>query len=121
MIKTKSIKLINILLFILFGLFAVFQLNDPDPVHWVLIYGCVAIVCFLSNYIEIPKVVIWFLVFGLSIYSAIHFMYFMDWLQTDNKSEIFGEMVYNKPYLEGSREFLGLLMASVAMMFQLRK
>ena len=121
MIKLKSIKLVNIILFLLFGLFAVFQLNDPDPVHWVLIYGCVAIVCLLSNYIEIPKTLIWVLFFGLLIYSGIHFMYFMDWLQTDNKSEIFGEMVYEKPYLEGSREFLGLLMASAALIFQLRK
>ena len=119
--KSKSHKLVNILLFLLFGLFAVFQLNDPDPVHWVLIYACVAIICLLSNYVDISKGVIWVLFFGLLIYSGIHFMYFMDWLQTDNKSEIFGEMVYEKPYLEGSREFLGLLMGAIAVIFQLRK
>ncbi len=120
MIKSKSIKLVNILLFLLFGLFTVFQLNDPDPVHWVLIYGSVAIVCLLSNYVEIPKGVIWILFFGLLIYSGIHFMYFMDWLQTDNKSEIFGEMVYDKAYLEGSREFLGLIIAAISLLFQIK-
>jgi hypothetical protein len=78
-------------------------------------------VCLASNYIKIPKAVILILIFGLLIYSGIHFMYFMDWLQTENKSEIFGEMVYEKPYLEGSREFLGLLLAALALMFQLRK
>ena len=101
--QKKSIKIINISLFLLFGLFAVFQLNDPDPIHWVLIYGFVSIISLMANYVNIPKALVWILFLGLLIYSGIHFMYFIDWLQTDNKSEIFGEMVYKKPYLEGSR------------------
>lgn len=54
-------------------------------------------------------------------YACFHFSLFIDYLQTDNKEEIFGEMVYEKPYLEGSREFLGLLLACVAVAYQLKK
>lgn len=35
-------KVINIILTLLFILFAVVQLNDPDPWLWVAIYGLVA-------------------------------------------------------------------------------
>ena len=45
----------------------------------------------------------------------------MDYLQIEDKNEIFGKMVYEKPYLEGSREFLGLIMAAGALLFQLTK
>ena len=41
--------------------------------------------------------------------------------QIDNKSELFGEMVYEKPYLEGTREFLGLVLAAITFLFQLKK
>ena len=39
----------------------------------------------------------------------------------DILEEIFGEMVYEKPYLEGSREFLGLLLAALGILYQLKK
>lgn len=54
-------------------------------------------------------------------YAAFHFSLFIDYLQTENKEEIFGEMVYEKPYLEGSREFMGLLIAALGVMYQLKK
>ena len=119
--QSKSSRLINIILFVLFGVFAIIQLNDPDPIRWVLIYGGVALISLLANYRNIPKVLIWGLILGLLIYSGVHFKYFIEWLQIDSKSEIFGEMVYEKPYLEGTREFLGLVIAAVALLFQLKK
>ena len=119
--QSKSSRLINIILFLLFGVFAVIQLNDPDPMRWVLIYGGVALTSLIANYKAIPKAFIWLLVLGLLIYSGIHYKYFIEWLQIENKSEIFGEMVYEKPYLEGTREFLGLVIAAIALLFQLKK
>ena len=35
-------KIINSIVGLLFVLFAVVQLNDPDPLKWVIIYGFVA-------------------------------------------------------------------------------
>ena len=41
-------------------------------------------------------------------------------VNTENKEEIFGEMVYDKPYLEGTREFIGLLLAALVIMYQIK-
>ncbi|MDB2462893.1 transmembrane 220 family protein [Algibacter sp.] len=124
MIKVQSSvtkKIINYILFLLFVIFAVIQLNDPDPILWFIIYFSVAVIALVSNYIVIPRAVIILISMGLFVYAAMHFSSLLDWLQTENKSEIFGEMVYEKPYLEGSREFIGLSMAIGALLFQFKK
>lgn len=118
--SSKSKKIINYVLFIIFVAFAYVQLNDPDGILWFVIYLCVALICLLNNFINIPRLIILIIGVSLLIYSAFHFSLFIEYLQTDNKEEIFGEMVYEKPYLEGTREFIGLLIAAVAVIFQLK-
>lgn len=118
---SRTRKTINYVLFALFVIFAIIQLNDPDPVLWFLIYFSVAVVALVSNYIVIPRTIIILISIGFMCYAATHFSLLLDWFQTDNKSEIFGEMVYEKPYLEGAREFIGLSIAIVALLFQLKK
>lgn len=117
----KSRKIINIVLFILFVLFALVQLNDPDPIIWFTIYGIVAFICLIANYKKISKILLWVFIIALVIYSTRHFPYFIDWFKIDHKEELFGEMVYEKPYLEGTREFLGLLIAVSALVYQLKR
>ena len=119
--QPKSKVLINIILFVVFALFAVVQLNDPDPIHWFVLYGLVAIVSLMANYINIPKWIIWILFTALLVYAVFYFNFFKDWLNIDSKEEIFGKMVYEKPYLEGTREFLGLILAALGLGFQLKK
>lgn len=41
----------------------------------------------------------------------------MDWIQIEHKEELFGKMVYEKPYLEGTREFLGLFIAPAGLFY----
>lgn len=118
---SKSGKTINTILGVIFILFAVIQLNDPDPVLWFLLYMMVALVSVISNYKKIHPYIIWGLIIGYLAYASIHFSYFMDWLQTEHKNELFGEMVYEKPYLEGTREFIGLVMAAGALFYQAKK
>ena len=118
---TRSRIIINYVLFIVFSMFAFVQLNDPDPIHWVTLYGIVALVSLVSNFKKVPKSVIYILSLVLLVYAGFHFSYFIDYLQIEDKKELFGEMVYEKPYLEGSREFLGLIMAAGALLFQLTK
>lgn len=110
-------KAINWLLCVIFLLFAYVQFNDPDPYVWVIIYGTVALLFGISNYIVIPKMVLIALISGLGIFSLLHVGYFIDWLQSDDPSELFGEMVYEKPYMEGTREFMGLILAISSLMF----
>ena len=110
--SNKTKKVINTLLFLIFVWFAIIQLNDPDGWLWFAIYIIIAILCLASNFKRIPITVLWLVIAGLLDYASFHISWLIDYLQTDNKEEIFGEMVYDKPYLEGSREFLGLLIAA---------
>ncbi len=118
---SRKIQVINIVLCVLFLLFVIVQLNDPDPILWVLIYGITAFIPLISNYIKIPKIILWLILIALLIYGFQYFPHLIDWLQTDNKNELFGEMVYEKPYLEGTREFLGLFMSALVVVYVLRQ
>ncbi|WKK65659.1 transmembrane 220 family protein [Lutimonas zeaxanthinifaciens] len=115
--NSKLIKWINWILFFLFASFAYVQLNDPDPYIWVLIYGSVSVLFGLSNFMKVPRWIHQFLIAAFLLYAIFHLGFFYDWLMTDEKSEIFGEMVYKKPYIEGTREFLGLLIAGFSLLF----
>lgn len=116
--KTNTVKA---LIFIIFILFAIVQLNDPDPIHWFIIYAMVGLLSLVSIFKQIPKILIYILSIILLIYGGYHFLYFMNFLQIEDKQELFGEMVYEKPYLEGTREFLGLILAAIALLFLIKK
>ncbi|WP_431121018.1 transmembrane 220 family protein [Flagellimonas flava] len=121
---TKSFsprKIFNLVLFVLFAAFAYVQLNDKDGMLWFSIYGVVALVHLYIVFKTINRIILLLMMIGLAIYSAVHIPYFVDWIQVQNKSELFGEMVYEKPYLEGTREFLGLVIALVSMVYQWRQ
>lgn len=113
-------KTINYILFLVFLAFAILQLNDPDGFLWFAIYFLVALICLLQNFLQLPKKLLVISIIGLIAYATFHFSLFIDYLNTDNKEEIFGEMVYEKPYLEGTREFLGLLIAAAGIFYQLK-
>ncbi len=113
-------KIVNGTLSLLFVLFAIVQLNDPDGILWFSIYLMVAFICLISVFKRIPSYILWIIFGGLLVYSAFHFTLFIDYLGRDHKEEIFGKMVYEKPYLEGSREFLGLLIAAAGVWYQLK-
>ena len=119
--KTFALKkVVNLLLFGLFGLFAFLQLNDKDGLMWFSIYGVVALVHLYAVVKTLNRTFLLVLLIGLLLYCLYHAPYFWDWLQVNNKSELFGEMVYEKPYLEGTREFLGLLIAIISLSFLLK-
>lgn len=113
-------RIINYILFIIFTLFAIIQLNDPDSILWFSIYFIVALICLIANFKKIPKPILIITLIGLLGYAIFHFSLFVDYLQNENKKEIFGEMVYEKPYLEGTREFIGLLIAAAAIIYQIK-
>lgn len=118
---SSSKKITNYVLFIIFAAFAYLQLNDPDGILWFIIYLIVALICLLNNFIKIPRILIILIGTSLLIYAGFHLSLFIEFLQTNNKEELFGEMVYDKPYLEGTREFIGLLIAAFAVLFQIKK
>jgi len=117
---SKQNKIKNLILFILFVIFAVLQLNDPDGKLWFSIYFIVSLICLFNTFKPVPKSILILSIIALMSYSVFHFSLFIDYLNTENKEEIFGEMVYDKPYLEGTREFIGLLLAALGIMHQIK-
>ena len=119
-VLSKQQKIKNLILILLFAIFALLQLNDLDGELWFSIYLIVSLLCLYNTFKAIPKSILILSIIALMTYSAFHFSLFIDYLNTENKEEIFGEMVYDKPYLEGTREFIGLLLAALGIMYQIK-
>lgn len=119
-VLSKQQKIKNLILFLLFAIFALLQLNDLDGELWFSIYLIVSLLCLYNTFKAIPKSILILSIIALMTYSAFHFSLFIDYLNTENKEEIFVEMVYDKPYLEGTREFIGLLLAAFGIMYQVK-
>jgi hypothetical protein len=105
-------KVFNIIFCLVFILFAALQYNDPDPYIWMPIYLYTAALCWLafrSHYL--PKAYIT----GIVVY-AIYAIYkvfdangLIDWITIHNAQNIAETMKAQKPWIEESREFFGLV------------
>ena len=116
----KSMKRINLLLSALFILFAYFQFNDPDPIRWIAMYGYIALLMLLAGFDKyyIPAIY-------LGLLASVAWMIslapeFISWLQGGAES-IVGSMKAEKPHIEFTREFLGLVVVILAFSFLLRQ
>ena len=90
---------LRILLSLLFLAFAYLQLNDPDPIRWVVAYT-----------LPIP----FFLCKKLTRYRriAIPFYLFFAWVCLPNELYFWGEMNSVFPAIEETKETLGLLLTA---------
>ena len=112
-------KFFNIFFCVVFILFAIVKYNDPDPYLWVPIYLYPALLCFLK-FINKPisSIAYWagFLVFGAyAIYKMFDTDGIIDWIQFHNASNIASTMKAEKPWIEESREFFGLLIILIVL------
>jgi len=105
-------KIFNIFFCVLFILFAALQYNDPDPYLWIPIYGYAAVLCglaFKNRYF--PKAYI----AGITVYMLYAiFLFFtkngvLDWANEHNAENLVQTMKAEKPWIEDTREFGGLL------------
>lgn len=103
-------KVVNLLLAIMFIAFAYLQLNDPDPIVWTLIYGSMAVICVLAAFRITPRIVMGVM---LVIYVAYSFTFLdglKEWFAQPDRSVLFDDVLKMQyPYIEESREFLGLM------------
>ena len=74
---SKQNKIKNLILFILFVIFAILQLNDPDGLLWFSIYFIVSLICLYNTFRAIPKSVLILSITVLITYSAFHFSLFI--------------------------------------------
>ena len=106
-------KTVQIVLSALFVLFAVVQLNDVDPWAWVAFYIYVALLFSLAaagkyhNYATIGGLAI------IVIWMATLLPDFINWVNMGMPT-ITGSMKAESPHVELTREFLGLLIAGIA-------
>jgi hypothetical protein len=113
-------KFVNLLLALMFLVFAFLQINDPDPIAWILIYGAMAAVCILAAFRVYYKSVLVLLLIGFAGYSLVFFEGVMVWFSQPDKAVLFDDvMKMEHPYIEESREFLGLLICMIVLIIHL--
>lgn len=109
-------RILNFILAIMFLVFAFVQVNDPDPVIWILIYGSMAVISVMAIFEFYQKkfligLLILFILYGLFLTPGV-----LEWLRQENKAALFDDVAKMRhPYIEEAREFLGLLICIIVL------
>lgn len=105
-------RIFNLVFCILFILFAVLQYNDPDPYIWIPIYLYAAVLCWLAFKDKFfPRAYL----LGVGIYLLYAgYLFFtkdgvIDWYKDHDAENLVQTMKAEKPWIEDTREFGGLL------------
>lgn len=95
-------------------LVAAIQLNDPDPVYWVVVYASTSVVVASQAFARFSR--FWSaLVLGAILAGMLMTVSgFAAYIQSGDFASITGEMLVSKPYVEQAREFIGLALALTA-------
>ena len=111
-------KIFNFILAALFLVFAFVQVNDPDPLLWILIYGAMAVLAVLAMFnIYYRPVIIALLVLYVA-YSLVYIPGVKEWMQQEDKTDLFDNVAkMNHLYIEEAREFLGLWICIAVLIF----
>ena len=106
---------------LVFCLMAALQLNDPDPLYWFLVYLAVAVVAAAAAVgLRFPRfalVTLGAVIAGVLIAAP----GFVDYLQSGEWGSIAEHMSDEAPYIEQGREFVGLLIATAALLLLIRR
>src|SRR6185295_3301933 len=105
-------KIFNLIFCIIFIFFAALQYNDPDPYIWIPIYGYAAVLCWFAFkgrfYLKAYLI-------GIAVYLGYAaFLVFtkngvIDWATEHNAENLVQTMKAEKPWIEDTREFGGLV------------
>lgn len=113
-------RIFNFIFAAMFLVFAFVQVNDPDPVIWILIYGTMAVLSIMAIFEYYQRK---FLIGLLVLFIAYSFVYIpgiAEWLRHDNKADLFDDVAKMEHlYIEESREFLGLVICIGVLVFYL--
>lgn len=112
-----TMKIAQIIVALLFASFTWFQFNDPDPGVWAIAYGLVTLLTAYGAFRPVPAN--WYLAIGSGFtgwaYSLFH--HFWEYITNQEGYTITQAMSFEKPYIEGTREFFGLVLAAGWMLF----
>ena len=96
---------------------AALQINDPDPLLWMTVYLAIASMPTartLGYRLPIPFWVTVGLAFACLLISVPGFL---DYLSSGDFAAVAKEMSGDKPYVESAREFLGIAMGALCLLF----
>ena len=112
-------KVFNLIFAVLFILFAALQYNDPDPYLWIPLYLFAAAMCWLAFRQKFyPKLYL----IGIGVYTMYAaYLFFskdgmLDWIREHHSEDIASEMKATKPWIEATREVLGLVIMIVVLL-----
>ena len=109
-------RIVNFLLAALFLVFAFVQINDPDPLIWILIYGAMAVVCVMAIFAYYPLGFMVALLVAFMGYSFFYINGVSEWMKQENKAALFDDVAKMEHwYIEEAREFLGLMICIVVL------
>lgn len=105
-------KIFNTVCCVLFLISAGLQYNDVDALLWIALYGYGAWACYMAAR---GRYLIWSYVSGIVVYLAfvVYYLIFkhgvIEWLQHHAAKDLVQSMKADKPWIEETREVLGLL------------
>jgi hypothetical protein len=112
-------KALNLIFCLLFIFSAALQYNDPDPYVWIPIYMYGAVLCWLAFRNKFfPRAYLT----GIIIYTvyAVGLFFWkngvLDWMAQHHAENIAATMKAEKPWIEETREFFGLLILVVVLL-----
>ena len=111
-------KVLNLIFCLLFVISAALQYNDPDPYIWIPIYMYGAVLCWLAFRNKFyPRAyligIIVYVVYAIGLFFWKNGV--LDWMTKHNAEDIAATMKAEKPWIEETREFFGLLILIVAL------
>jgi len=109
-------KILNLLLAIVFALFALAQYNDSDGWTWIIMYLFVAVTSFFAFRGDYNRGILAVALILMLGWLALLLPDFLEWINLGMPS-IADEMQAKNPYIEITREFLGLLLAFITLIF----
>jgi hypothetical protein len=117
-------KKLNIFFTVIFIIFAALQYNDPDPFIWIPIYLYVAFLCWkASRGVHYRSLyIIGIVMYGIyGIYLLFDRNGVLAWANEHAAESLVTTMKAEKPWIEETREFGGLLILILALSLNLFK
>lgn len=111
-------RIFNFLLAVMFLSFAFLQVNDPDPVLWILVYGVMAVFAVMAIFEFFPRrFLIGYAVLLLG-FSMVYIPGVLEWWSQDDRGVLFDDLAKMEHlYIEEAREFLGLMICEAVLIF----
>ncbi|HEX4849790.1 MAG TPA: transmembrane 220 family protein [Puia sp.] len=112
-------KILNIFFCVVFIFFAALQYNDPDPYVWMPIYLYAAVLCALAARNQFYPRAYWGGIFVYACYASYKLFCqdgVLDWIKYHHGEDIAATMQAEKPWIEETREFFGLVILIVVLL-----